>query len=141
MRPTLQGLIASLAVLAASACWPQPVHADDTVYACSVKEARACTASGACKVVELDEIFITPLMILDLEKKVLVSAAMDDHGRTEPIAGIQRSPKEIIAYGHGDDEVWNVIVSLENGNLTGNINSGEVAHILFGHCAPHAYPR
>jgi len=83
---------------------------------------------------------VAPLIVLNLENKTIVSAAMDDKGRKEPIAGIARTPSDLIVYGHGDDEVWNAIISLKNGRMTGNINSNERAHILFGHCSPNVVP-
>jgi len=141
MRPMIDCLIFSLAVLVAGAFWPQSGHAEDMTYVCAIKEARACTSAAECKVVELEEIFVAPLIVLDLENKTIVSAAMDDKGRKEPIAGIARTPSDLIVYGHGDDEVWNAIISLKNGRMTGNINSNERAHILFGHCSPNVVPQ
>lgn len=141
MRPSFYTLAFGVAVLIAGSIWPQMGKADDKLYVCAVSEARECTSSAACEVVKLEEIFLAPLVILDLENKVIVSAAMDDYGRKEAIAGILRTPSELIVYGHGDDEVWSTIISLKNGKMTGNINSGETAHILYGHCAPYTYPR
>lgn len=141
MRATTATLIFTLAVLAAGTAWPRAGEAEDNIYICAVREARECTPAAPCETVGLDEIFVAPLIVIDLEKKALVSAAMDDHGRQEPITGIQRSPDELIVYGQGNDEAWNAIISLKDGKLTGSVNSGEANHVLFGHCAPHAYPR
>ncbi len=132
----ISGAMALTAVVAVSG----PASADEKLYICAVKEARECTASAPCKKVELRDIFISPLIVFDLENKVIVSAAMDDRGRKEKIIGTVHTADELIVYGHGDDEAWNTIISLKSGNMTGNINSGEVNHVLFGHCAPHKYP-
>ena len=141
MRRTIYSLKFCLAVLAASAVFPEAGRAEDKIYICSISEARECTSQADCKAVELEEILVAPLIVYDLEKKAIVSAAMRDHGREEKIAGIHRTPSDLIIYGHGDDEVWNTIISLKDGTMTGNINSGDATHILFGHCAPNVYPR
>ena len=141
MRPIFRTAIFGLAMLAASVAWPQSGIAEDKIFICAVSEVRECAPSSSCKTVEPDDILVAPLIIYDLKKKAIISAAMDDFGREETIVGIERAPGELIVYGHGDDEVWNTIISLEDGDMTGIINSGETAHILFGDCAPHAYPR
>lgn len=141
MRLSFQILICGVLAIVAVIVSPRTGSANDQLYICSVSDARECTASGACKTVGLEEILVAPLIVYDLKRKVIVSAAMDDHGRQETITGVLRRPSALLVYGHGDDEVWNTIISLENGRMTGSINSGKTAHILFGHCAPHVYPR
>ena len=79
-------------------------------------------------------------MIFDLNKKSLVSASMDDRGREESIDGFKRTKTSLTVYGHAEDETWSAIFSLASGKMTGSINNGETAHVLFGHCAPHTYP-
>lgn len=116
------------------------VRADDMVYICAINEARVCTPDEPCKSVALQDLYIAPLMIFDLNKKSLVSASMDDRGREESIAGFQRTKASLTVYGHGDEDTWSAMFSLANGKMTGSINTGETAHVLFGHCAPHAYP-
>ena len=134
------GAICGVMGLTMAAAMFGPVQADEKLYICAVKEARECTATTPCKKVELRDIFLSPLIVFDLENKVIVSAAMDDRGRKETIVGTSHTGDELIVYGHGDNEAWNTIISLKTGNMTGNINSGEINHVLFGHCAPHKYP-
>ena len=119
---------------------PQTARADDKVYICAIMEARACTPNEACKTVALQDLYLAPLIIIDLAKKAIVSAAMDDRGRQEPIDGFERTKSDLIVYGHGEDETWSAIVALKSGAMTGSINTGETAHVVFGHCAPHKYP-
>ncbi len=116
------------------------VRADEMIYICALNEARACTPDKACESVALQDLYIAPLMIFDLNKKSLVSASMDDRGREESIDGFERTKTSLTVYGHAEDETWSAIFSLGNGKMTGSINTGETAHVLFGHCAPHSYP-
>lgn len=140
MRRFFVSAMASVAALTTLGAGTGPASADEKLYICSVKEARECSASAPCKPVELEDIFLSPLIVFDLENKVIVSAGMDDRGRKEKIVGTLRAGDELLVYGHGDGEVWNTVISLTSGKMTGNINSGEVAHVLFGHCAPQKYP-
>ena len=118
----------------------ETLRADDMIYICAIKEARVCTADESCKSVALQDLYIAPLMIFDLNKKSLVSASMDDRGREESIDGFERTKTSLTVYGHAEDETWSAIFSLASGKMTGSINTGETAHVLFGHCAPHTYP-
>jgi hypothetical protein len=129
-----------LTILAFGVFSVSTARADDMVYICTINEARVCTADESCKAVALQDLYIAPLMIFDLNKKILVSASMDDRGREEPIDDFERTKTSLTVYGHGKDETWSAIFSLANGKMTGSINTGETAHVLFGHCAPHAYP-
>lgn len=140
MRDLIPGLsVAALMILGAALVSPVAA-ADANRYICSIHEARECTPSNPCNKVKLKDIFLAPLMVLDLAKKVIVSAAMDDRGRQEKIAGHVKTPDDLIVYGHNDRKAWNTHISLKTGRMTSNINSGETNHVLYGHCAPHAYP-
>jgi hypothetical protein len=129
-----------LGLLLSGQIWPQTAKADDKSYICSINEARACTALDTCKDASLQDLYIAPLVVLDLENKQIVSAAMDDRGRKDPINGFNRFENELIIYGHANDEAWSAVVSLESGALTANITTSGTAYVLFGYCAPNVNP-
>ncbi len=139
-RGLFSGLSVAVVMMIGAAFVQPAVAAEDAPYICSINEARECTPSSPCRKVKLTDIFLAPLIVLDFAKKVIVSAAMDDRGRTEKITGHVTTPDEHIVYGHGDHRAWNAIVSRKSGRMTANVNSGETNHVLYGHCAPHAYP-
>lgn len=140
MRLSLAPKATCLTILLAGLFSANTVRADEMIYICAINEARACTPDESCKSVALQDLYIAPLMIFDLNKQSLVSASMDDRGREESIDGFERTKTSLTMYGRGEDETWSAIFSLVNGKMTGSINTGETAHVLFGHCAPHTYP-
>jgi hypothetical protein len=140
MRLVLAPKMIYITMLLAGLFSANTARADNMVYICAINEARVCTPDEPCKSVALQDLYIAPLMIFDLNKKSLVSASMDDRGREESIDGFKRTKTSLTVYGHAEDETWSAIFSLASGKMTGSINTGETAHVLFGHCAPHTYP-
>ena len=140
VRGLFTGLSVAVVMTIGAALALPAAAADESRYICSINEARECTPSSPCKKVKLTDIFLAPLIVLDLAKKVIVSVAMDDRGREEKITGHHKTPDKLVVYGHGDRRAWNTVVSLKSGKMTSNVNSGDTNHVLFGHCAPRAYP-
>lgn len=140
MRGLFHGLSVAAVMMIGVALTPPAVAADEEPLICSIIEARECTPDSPCRKVKLTDIFLAPLVVLDFAKNIIVSAAMDDRGRTEKITGHVKTPDEHIIYGHSDHKAWNAVVSRKSGSMTANVNSGDTNHVLFGNCAPHAYP-
>jgi len=127
----------SAAFLIASACLvPAPSSAASGAYICAMSEAYECQTVTGCKRVSLDAINLSEFIVLDLDKKQLTSAAMDEAPRTEDIEGLTSTDKVIYLQGTQDQETWNATVSLETGALAGGITSGKSSIAIFGNCTP-----
>jgi hypothetical protein len=89
-----------------------------------------------CKRVELKQINLSAFMVLDVDKKLMTSAAIGEAPRSEDIEGLTATDKALYLYGTQDQETWNATVSLQTGALAGGITSGASSFAFFGNCTP-----
>jgi hypothetical protein len=115
-----------------------PTHgfAAASSYLCAISEAYECMAVTGCKRAALEDINLSPLILVDLDKKQLTSVTMGDPARTEDIEGVSATDKAVFLHGTQGEGTWNAIVSLENGALTGGISIGTSSFSIFGNCTP-----
>jgi hypothetical protein len=103
-------------------------------YICAISEVFECEPVIGCKEVTTDHINLSEFIVVDTDKKTLTGASLGETAQTEDAEGVVVTDKNIFLYGTQDVETWNATVSLENGNLTGGISSGDSSFALFGHC-------
>jgi hypothetical protein len=129
MRNSILGPVALLAGLCAL-----PVAASAEAYLCAITQVYECEDVTGCKQVSTKTVNLAELMVLDTDKKTLTGASLNEKPQSEEIEGLHITEKHIFIHGHQDEESWNTTISLENGNLTGGISSGDSSFALFGHC-------
>jgi hypothetical protein len=130
MRHSILGaaaLIAGLCALTATA-------SAEGSYICAIGEVYECQPVIGCKEVSTDTINLSEFIVVDTDKKTLTGASLGETPQTEDAEGVVVTDKNIFLYGNQDVETWHATVSLENGNLTGGISSGDSSFALFGHC-------
>ncbi|MGH6824654.1 hypothetical protein [Methyloceanibacter sp.] len=103
-------------------------------YICAIGEVYECLGVTGCKRVSTDTINLSEFIVVDVDKKMLTGASMNETPQTEDIEGVSSNDKNIFLYGTQDQETWNATISLENGALTGGISSGPSSFALFGNC-------
>lgn len=108
--------------------------AASSTYICAISEAYECVTVEGCKRVSLNAINLSEFIMLDLDKKQLTAATMDEEARTEDIEGMTSTDKAIFLHGTQDEESWNATISLKTGELTGGIASGSSSFAIFGNC-------
>jgi hypothetical protein len=126
----LKGAALSVALCAL----PVAAFAESGQYICAVSEVFECVSIKGCERVSTDTINLSEFIVVDLDKKTLTGASLGDKPQTEDAEGVAVTDKNIFLYGTQAQDTWNATVSLENGNLTGGISSGDSSFALFGHC-------
>ena len=113
---------------------PALAFAAEGSYVCAVDEVYECLALDGCKRVALKQINMSALMTVDLDKKQLTSATMDEKTRTEDIEGVTSTEKVVFLYGTQEATAWNATMSLATGKLAGGISSDTSSFAFFGNC-------
>jgi hypothetical protein len=103
-------------------------------YICAIAEVYECQPVTGCERAAVATINLSEFIVVDTDKKTLTGASLGKPAQTEDAEGVVVTDKNIFLYGNQDVETWNATVSLENGNLTGGISSGDSSFALFGHC-------
>ena len=120
--------------LIAALCAPATAFAAGGSYICAISEVFECQPVQGCREVSTNTINLAEFIVVDLDKKTMTGASMDDKPQSEDIEGVSATDKNILLYGTQDTETWNATISLETGALTGGIASSPSSFALFGNC-------
>ena len=127
-------IVAGAALLTAQAT--AVAQSADKVFICAFNEVRECKPFGDCKRVSPKDANLAPIVMLDLEKKELVSISMGDPNREELIGGIKSTDDAVYLHGQQGKEAWSAVISLKTGSMTANISVEDLGFVVFGNCAP-----
>jgi hypothetical protein len=116
---------------------PSTGFTEEKAYLCAINEVYECVAVTGCSRISLEDANLAGIMLLDLEKKQLRSAALGEEPRADDIEGVNVTDKTILLHGTGKretDRAWSAVISLETGNLTAGVSTPESSLSLLGKC-------
>jgi hypothetical protein len=108
----------------------------EKIMICAFSEVQKCKPFGQCRRASPKDVNVAPIIMLDLEKKELVSASIGDSGRREAIEGVKTTDDTVFLYGQQDEEAWTAVISLKTGLMTASVSADGVGFVMFGNCAP-----
>lgn len=95
-------------------------------YLCAINEVYECVAVTGCSRISLEDANLTPIMLIDVEKKQLRTAPLGGDPRTDDIDSVVVTDKAILLHGNGikqTDRTWSAVISLETGNVTAGVST------------------
>ena len=106
-------------------------------YLCAINEVYECVAVTGCNRISLEDANLTPIMLIDVEKKQLRTAPLGGDPRTDDIDSVAVTDKAILLHGNGikqTDRTWSAVISLETGNVTAGVSTLDSSLSLLGKC-------
>jgi hypothetical protein len=106
-------------------------------YLCAINEVYECVAVTGCSRISLEDANLTPIMLIDVEKKQLRTAPLGGDPRTDDIDSVAVTDKAILLHGNGikqTDRTWSAVISLETGNVTAGVSTLDSSLSLLGKC-------
>jgi hypothetical protein len=116
---------------------PAAGFAGEKSFLCAINDVYECVAVTGCNRISLEDANLTPIMLIDVEKKQLRTAPLGGDPRADDIDSVTVTDKAILLHGTGkkdSDRTWSAVISLDTGNVTAGVSTLDSSLSLLGKC-------
>jgi hypothetical protein len=106
-------------------------------YLCAINEVYECVAVTGCSRISLDDANLVGVMLIDVEKKQLITAPLGQEPSSDTIDSIAETDEAILLHGTGKKDTnrtWSGVISLKTGALSAGVSTPDASLALAGRC-------
>ena len=128
----------SRACLVLAFTWTAPALASaEKSYVCAINEVYECVAVTGCSRISLDDANLVGVMLIDVEKKQLITAPLGQEPTSDDIESLAVTDEAILLHGTGKKDTnrtWSGVISLKTGSLSAGVSTPDASLALSGRC-------